>query len=66
MGIGRMVGSTILEEGQSNFGRVVETEENLVDQGIREYNPIKLKRGFGGVKRVVVQENDLGYQICVF
>lgn len=48
------LGIYIVKEGEGNFRRVLEAEENLMDKERGEGNAMKLKRGFHGVKWIVV------------
>lgn len=50
------MGLGIVKEGEGNFRRVFESEESLMDKERGEGNAIKLKRGFHGVKWIVVLE----------
>ena len=53
-------GFGIEEEGEGNFGRMLETEESLIEKERREGDPVEeLDGGFHAVERIVVGEEDL-------
>ena len=57
----RREGFGIEEEGKGNLGRVLETEESLVEKERSEGDAVEeLDGGFHAVERVVVAEEDLG------
>lgn len=51
----------VVEEGEGNFGIVVETEEGLVEEVWGKRDAMELERRLHGVEWVVVVEEDLGY-----
>ena len=50
-----------MEEGEGNFGILLETEEGLVEKVRGERDSMELDRRFHGVEWVVVVEKELGY-----
>ncbi|KAK9922069.1 hypothetical protein M0R45_030551 [Rubus argutus] len=58
-------GLGVVEEGEGNFGIVLEAEERVVEEVGGESDAVELERGLHGVEGVVVVEEDLRYQFGV-